>query len=97
MTPDEIDEHDLNVTTALGELNDATTRADAALRDAERALADLMGGNAWWVELAEGVDGADARHCLRTAQRAVRHLVRAVARATPPAPLATETGKDVAP
>lgn len=76
-------EHDLSVKAAEAELHRLLQNADIALRRAGIVLNDLVRGNAWHVEYAEGLGGEDAEHELNKAWRAVRHLQRIADKLSP--------------
>lgn len=78
-------DHHLNIEAAEIELRGALQNADTAIRQAGIVLNDLMHGNAWHVEYAEGLDGDDAEHEVTVAWRAVRNLRRIVEKLSPEA------------
>jgi hypothetical protein len=80
MSEDPIDdrEHSLNIEAAESDLRRWVWEADTAIRSAGLTLNNLMCGDAWHVEYAEGLDGADAQHELEVAWRAIRNLQRIV-------------------
>jgi hypothetical protein len=76
-------EHELNIAAAETELRGHVQNAETAIRQAGVVLNDLMRGNAWHVEYAEGLDGADAEHEIEAAWRAIRNLQRIVDKLSP--------------
>lgn len=82
-TDDREHEHDLNITAAEADLRRWVKDADAAIRSAGLVLNELMHGNAWHVEYAEGLDGDDAEHEVAVAWRAIRNLQRIVDKLSP--------------
>jgi hypothetical protein len=86
MTGDQADreaEQSLNIQAAENELRGYARAADDAIRAAGVVLNDLMHGNAWHGEYAEGLDGADAEHEIQVAWRAVRNLQRIIHKLSP--------------
>lgn len=76
-------EHDLNIAAAEKDLRRWVGDAETAVRSAGLVLNELMHGNAWHVEYAEGLDGDDAEHEVAVAWRAIRNLQRIVHKLSP--------------
>lgn len=87
MTTTEIDdrehEHDLNIAAAEADLRRWVKDAETAVRSAGLVLNELVRGNAWHVEYAEGLDGDDAEHEVAAAWRSIRNLQRIVDKLSP--------------
>lgn len=76
-------QHDLNIKSAEADLRRWVRDADTAIRSAGLVLNELMHGNAWHVEYAEGLDGSDAEDEIASAWRSIRSLQRIVDKLSP--------------
>src|SRR5579859_3504702 len=68
--------HDQRIEFRVRMLDEAVGNAERAVGNATSILRELVSGDAWYIELAEGTEGSDALDDLTAAARLLRNVRR---------------------